>query len=97
MGRPKWMIDREDKPEQARYCHQIGQGREQFSDGLPVCGGDQVKLETHHRPRRPGLLIAAKVLITLPRRRRRRRRCHRPTSRTPLVQEWLDTNLDTLH
>ena len=38
-------------------------------------------------PRLPGLLIAA---IS-------RGRCHKPTSRTALVQDGLDTNVDTLH
>ena len=34
---------REDKPAHARYYRQIGQGREQPSNGLSVCCGDQLR------------------------------------------------------
>jgi hypothetical protein len=44
------------------------------------------KLATHHRPRFPGLPIAA---IS-------RWSDHKPTSRPALVQDGLDTNVDTL-
>jgi hypothetical protein len=47
------------------------------------------KLATHHRPRFPGLLIAAISITQL--------FDHKPTSRPALVQDGLDTNVDTLH